>query len=291
MLWVLFGLGAAFMAAIMPLLQERYKVDSFALACWVKVVTVSAALPFVLWWGLPTQPLFYVLVAGTAVLYSISDVIYFRAAATVGAGVLTRLLPVTVIGTFFLWFLVQPSLLHSYLAAPWVSGGIVLVLCFAVYCAMHLKQCTVTMQALRIIWPLLLVAVIGPLLAKPALGMAPQPQVVPAYMLVQGLMMLACWLAYGLVKKRHSLALVWARPTALIGLQVGLASALCALCKSHAYIYADNPAYANMLLFTDSVFVLLIYKILGRKNDSNVWAGMGIVAAAALLVLLKSQIN
>lgn len=288
MLWVLFAMGAALGSALMPLAQERFKVHSYVLACWIKVVTVVLALPFVLLWGLPDNPNFYLLIAATAVIYSISDVIYFRVAADVGAGVLTRLLPAAVIGTFFLWFLVDPALLATYAAQPLISAGIVVAVLAAAFFAMQLKKCAVSWRAVRMLWPVLIAAAIGPLFAKPALGMAPQAQAVAAYMLIQSAMMLCCWAAYGAVRRPVPMATFFSVNALRTGALIGALSTVCVVCKCYAFIYADHPAYPTILIFTDSVWVLLFYKLLGRPNDANVWAGMGIVGAATALVFFKA---
>lgn len=287
MLWVIFALGAAFTAALMPLLQEHHKVDGLVLAFWVKAVSVIIALPLALYWGLPEQPMFYVLIAVTGVMYSISDVIYYRAAAEVGAGVLTRLLPASVIGTFFLWFIVDPSLLDKYASQPLVSLGILASLLLAAYFAMQLKKCEVSLKAVRIIWPLLAAAAIGPLFAKPALSMAEQPQVIAAYMLVQGVIMMLCWSGYWLLRRPTTWDTVISLQAIKVGAVIGIASGICVVLKCYAYIFADNPAYPNILIFTDSVWELLLYKIMGRPNNSNVSAGLGIVVAATALVFFR----
>jgi hypothetical protein len=39
---------------------------------------------------------------------------------------------------------------------------------------------------------------------------------------------------------------------------------------------------------TDALWILLFYRAIGKKDDSKIWAGLGIVGCAAALALVKS---
>ncbi|MCK5373795.1 MAG: hypothetical protein KAJ40_00775 [Alphaproteobacteria bacterium] len=47
----------------------------------------------------------------------------------------------------------------------------------------------------------------------------------------------------------------------------------------------ENPAYVTMIGLTASLWVLLFYKITGRKETADIWSGLGIVACVAILVM------
>ncbi|MCK5519104.1 MAG: hypothetical protein KAI61_06795, partial [Alphaproteobacteria bacterium] len=76
--WEVYGLLAASLSALMMLMQERMKVDGFSLALWCKVACVITAFPFVLAHGLPSNPMFYFLLGIQALVFTISDVIFYR---------------------------------------------------------------------------------------------------------------------------------------------------------------------------------------------------------------------
>lgn len=119
--WSIFGLSAATLSAAMMLSQEKLKIDGFALAIWCKIACVIFTFPFVLAQGLPTNPLFYVFLGIQACMFAVNDVILFRNIPTLGAGIISRLMPITIILGFLLWFAIDPSLFSKYAAHPVIS--------------------------------------------------------------------------------------------------------------------------------------------------------------------------
>jgi hypothetical protein len=51
---------------------------------------------------------------------------------------------------------------------------------------------------------------------------------------------------------------------------------------------AEHPAYLSVILFTDALWIVLIHRVTGRRDSSNIWAGLGIVACAVALIVVKS---
>ena len=288
--WAILALLAALCSAILPLVQERVKVDGLALAYMVKLVTVFVTLPLMLANGLPDSWAFYLLLALSSGMYCVSDAIYFRAVVTEGAGIVARLLPVPVIGTFFLWFLVDPSLIGSYLARPLVSCAILAVISAAAFFAVRLKKCPVTTRAARAIWFLLVAATVGPVMSKMIFATTPAKVALPAYLCLQSVMMVGFWTLHGLARGHgpQLKARLLDRRVIVAGIVTGLISAAMIALKNYAYTLTDNPAYPNVLYFTDSVWILLIYKAMGRRSDGDIRAGLGMVACAAALVILKA---
>ena len=99
-LWAVFGLISATLSAGVFLVQERFKLDGFVMAFWNKVTAIVIMLPLVIYMGAPDNPQFYLLLCAQAMLWVVSDVIFFNAIPKVGAGVVSRLLPVSTIATF-----------------------------------------------------------------------------------------------------------------------------------------------------------------------------------------------
>lgn len=287
-MWALFGLISASFSAGMMLVQERLKVEGFAIAFWAKMACIILMLPFALYFGLPDNPVFYMLVGAQAVLWAISDVIFFNAIARVGAGVVSRLLPLSIIATFCLWFLIEPSLLTTYLETPVRSALVFLTLCASVWFSMQLKQCPVSWQALRVIWFVLFAAVAGPLIFK-IIAQHTDIQRGPfSYTVVEAAFMVTLWLLYYAVKKPLPRAVMFSRRAIRAGFSVGFFMSLMVTSGFAAYLYVDNPGLLPAVKFTDTLIILLFYKMTGRKETANVWAGLGIVACAAVIIVLKS---
>ncbi len=287
-LWALFGLLSASLSAVMMLIQERLKVDGFAIAFWNKVACIVFMLPLALWFGLPNQPIFYALVIGQAFLWVISDVIFFNAVAKVGAGVVSRILPLSVILTFCLWFLFDPALLGVYLETPIRSALVCVTLCASVYFSMQLRDCPVSWQALRLIWFVVFAAVVGPLMFKLVAQHTDIQRGPFSYVVVEASVMVALWMIYYAIKKPLPRTVMLSPSAIKAGFMVGSVSSLMVASNFAAMFYVDNPGLVPAVKFTDTLLIMLFYKATGRKETANVMAGLGIVACAAIIILLKA---
>lgn len=290
-LWAFFGLGAAALSALMMLLQERLRVNGFALACWNKIACSLVMLPFVLLYGLPHNPLFYLYLGAGAVMYAVSDVIFFNGITKASAGTVARLLPSATILSFLLWFAVRPELLQKYLASPVIFALIFLTLYLSAFFAGRLKKCAVTMQAMRTVWFVIFAATVGPLLAKLVTAQADPGQGPFAYVFCEALMMLALWSVYALIRRPLPFAEMVSGETVKKGLLIGTVMAGVVLLNVSAYYNVDNPAYIPAIKALDSVMILAFYKLTGRTITGDIRSGLGIVACAAALIVLKAQVR
>lgn len=289
-LWAFWGMLIAVLSAAMMLLQEKFKVDGFAMAVWCKVACIIVTFPFVLIYGLPDNPLFYLFLSFQAVLYAISDVVLFRAIPVVGAGVISRLFPVTIILSFLLWFAVDPALIPQYLDRPLISLSILAVLALTAYFSMSLRRCEVSMNAVRLLWFALFANILGPINAKLVVNNAALEQGPFAFTFVEAWMMIALWLLYWRAAKPITAAAFFKKECWQGGLVVGSVMAAMVMAFMVAFYHVDNPGYISAIKLLDAVVILGAHKLLGKQDGSNVYAGLGIVACAIALIVLKSQI-
>ena len=288
--WAIFGLVSAVLTAAMMLMQERMKVEPFALAFWCKAACVIALFPLVLVYGLPPDPMFYVWIAPTAVIFAVADVMLFRHLPEIGAGVISRLLPLTVIIGFFLWFAIDSSSIANYAAHPVTSALIVAALCSAAFFSMRLRKCTVSMKAVRLLWFVLCANVAGPLLTKVATGYAPPLQGGIAYTFVQALMMIILWLAYLFIAKPMPASSLLKKHAWQRGLGIGAIMAVGVTIYVMSLYFVDNPGYVSALRLVNTVIIVAAHRLMGKQDDSDMASGFGIVASAAALILLKAQL-
>jgi hypothetical protein len=147
------------------------------------------------------------------------------------------------------------------------------------------------METLRAIWFVIFAATVGPLLAKLNTLYADIGQGPYAYVFFQALMMMALWLAYLGVKKPIPATIFFSRHSWQCGLLIGSVSAILVLMKVFTFYYIDNPAYLPALMCLDSVMILGFYRLRGLKREGDIISGLGVVACAALLIVLKAQIR
>jgi hypothetical protein len=289
-LWAVFGLGTAVLSAAMMLMQERLKVNGYALAFWIKAACIIVTFPFVIIHGVPDAPMFYFYLVLTSILYAISDVVFFSAIPKTSAGAVSRLIPSASVLGFLLWFLIDPELFKKYLGHPEISAAIFTVLCLFAFFAFRLKKCTVTMQTFRDIWFVIFAATVGPPLTKLTTYYVDMEQARYAYVFFQSLMMMALWLTYLFIRKPVPLGTFFARATWQPGMLIGIVASAMILTKFTSYYYVDNPAYIPAMIALDSVIILAVYKVWGKKAEGDIKSGLGLVACAAALIVLKAQI-
>lgn len=289
-LWALLGLSAAFLSTAIPLIQERMKADGFAVAFWVKAAAVLLSLPFALYFGLPSDWKFYAVISVTALLWCVSDVLYFRGVAQVGAGIVSRLLPSAVLISFVVWFLIRPELLQQYAAHPLPAAAMALIIVLATLFATLLHRDPVSWQGVRLVWFVIFAACVGPIIEKLSLGYAPAREAPFGFMFAQGSIMLALWLIYYLIRKPIPYSVLMSKQSLVTGAAIGSIGTAVLYLKTTALMMTEHPAYLSVLLFTDALWILLVYRVTGRKDDSNVWAGLGIVFCAIALILVKTLV-
>lgn len=288
LLWISLGLLAALASTGIPLVQEKHKGHPFSVAVWIKIGVVCLTLPFVVYFGLPDNPNFYIFAAISGLIWSISDVIYFRTVSEVGAGVVSRLLPSAILLSFLGWFLFDPALLTKYITNPLQGFGALAVICAASFFAMNLKSCPVSAKGFKRIWFVILAAAIGPLVEKVSMGNTPKAQTPFAFVLIQALMMLGFWGLFALIKRPCSMAVFRDVTSWKTGLLISIFVTFALCLRFTALQYVEHPAFLSVLLFTDALWIIAYYRLTGRRDDSKVWAGLGIVGCAAALVLVKS---
>lgn len=289
--WAYLGLGTAVLAALMMLMQEKMKVEGFALAFWCKVSCVVVTLPFVLYYGLPSDLRFYLWLIPQSLLFAVADVVMFRSLPIVGAGVVSRLLPSTVVLGFFLWFAVAPEEIKLYIDRPVIGSVIVVVLCGAAFFAMRLRKCAVSMQALRMLWFVLFANAISPIMAKITTRYATVAQGAFGFTFIEALMMIAMWAVWLAAAKPVPVSALIEKQTWQRSLPIGVVTAALVVVFVTSYYYIDNPGYVSAVQLVYAPLIMAAHKWMGKKDDSDVFAGLGIVACAMALIVLKAQMG
>ncbi len=286
-LWAAFGLLTAVLSSTQLLLQEKFKAPPYPTAFWNKAACAIIMVPFVLKTGLPTNPVFYALLSAQALMWVVSDVVLLKGVNEVGAGVVARLLPIGTIVSFFLWFAIDRPLALSYAASPLRSSAIVLVFCLSAFFAWNLRKCVITRKGVRVIWFTLLAAVVGSLTTKIITQQTAMDTGIYGYVFAEALIMMAMWLVYFFLKKPVPAAVMFGKPSIKAGLIIGCASGFTIAAYLYALYHVDNPAYVLAVRHLNAVMIFFFYRATGRPNEGRIWAGLGIVACAAGLIVLR----
>lgn len=289
MMWLALALLASVAQAFIPLIQEKWKVETLPLVFWMRVMIATALLPVVIFvTGVPSSPLFYVMMAASAVLFSVSDIVYFNQVKVYGAGMISRILPVSAVLSFVSWFAVDPVLLKTYLVQPWPFAAIMWCVAFAAFCAVMLKKSPVSWAALKSVWIVIVAAVLAPILAKLIVGQTTFHEGPYAYALFECIFVASFYGLYGSTQKTLTSEKLQNPLIIKAAFFIALAWLAQHVLKSYAYQLVDNPGFVVVILFLDAVWITVLYFFLKKREGKDVFWGLGLVASAIGLVALKA---
>jgi len=296
--WAIFALLSAAFTASLLVTNQYMRQPGHVLVFWLRVFVVMLLTPFMPHLPLPHDPVFYVTVVCTMLAGTFADIRALNVSAAFGAGVVSRVQPVTVIGAFFLWFLFDPSLLRAYAARPWNTAAVLAALLGCVYFAMRLNRCDVTRRALIAMAPALAGYTLTTVLNKFAMGRGQVEGTVFGYMYVQSVAAVFAVGGYIVWREREKGREKRAetdRPSWVTKRLAG-ASLLAALLwitsmtwKNYAMAFTPNPSYVGALMLTAPVFIVLFYRVVKFKEEADVASGMGIVFCAVVLALAAAH--
>lgn len=285
-LWVGLAVIAAVGTAAIALVSEYQKHPTVARLFWLRAISFAALLPVACFVEWPTNPVFYWCIFGLSVLICGSDALYYGSAKDHGAGVTTRIEPLSVLMTFVAWCAMTPSLIADYLFKPFVSAGIIACFMAAGFFALRLRHCEVSFTVMKKLAPVIVTMAFVSILGKMAMdaGVHPMDTAI-VYIVVQCAMMVVFYGAASIFVPKFTGSL---RPNAAM-LGSAAAMAVCSVIhiatKNIAYTYVPNPAYVTVLGLTAPLFVAVYYHLRGRVDDTDKWAGFGIVISSIFLIV------
>lgn len=282
----LLSLLATVAAAGMTLVNEWAKQPGAALLVWRGLIPPLLLAPCVTLIGWPENPLFYLYIALGAGFAALFDGLNFAVAARYGAGVATRLMPVSVWLILLGWAVIVPASLLPFLSEPVRGAAALLALAALVWGASRLRKSAIDRAAITLFWPALPAAAIVQILNKLAMDLEPSLDAALAYAAFQsGLMAL---FGFGFLLRHGGAGAV----RRLFSGKLLFASALVAgfliahlLAKNLAFIRVDNPTWVTAILLSAPLFVLGVYRLIGRREAADWRSGLIVVAATAILIL------
>lgn len=286
-LWFTLALGSSVSAALGMYMHQRLNGSTFASCVWLKILAVIIATPVLIKSGLPESPTFYTATAGAALIWCVNDIIYFRNVTTHGAALLSRLAPIGIILAFVVWFFIKPELLGKYLEDPVRFALVCLTLAFAVLCSVLLRHCPVSWKALKSIWFVLLAVPAGSILMKIAADHAPKAQGVFGYVGLEAALMLCFYAVILTFTRRTAVKEIFSFQGLKTGGIIGALLIVGIILRTSAYQHVDHPAFVIMISMLDVVWLMILTRLSGWKDNSDKIAGLGIVIAALCLAILK----
>lgn len=287
--WWAHGLISSFCGAGFLLVNQQFKMRASTLMLWRGFGVALAYVPLAMMVPWPTNPVFYVATVTMGIIVSFFDKMCLESSAKFGAGVTSRLLPLGVWLTFFLYLFVDPTHARALLANPAQAGGIIGAMALGIGAIFFLRKDVVSVAAFKFMAPALVMVGLIDVINKIAMTSSPNPL---SGAFVYGLIMS---ITIGVVtvvrrrffeEKRVDFMQSFARRVFKGGLLVVMFIVLGMINKNIAMFYTPNPAYVSVLALSSPLWIALYNKLTGHKDKANIWAGFLFVFSAALLILL-----
>jgi hypothetical protein len=285
--WILFAIIAAVFAGGFYLINQYLRQPGHLLVFWMRFLAVLFLTPVVMRLRLPEDPRFYLTVLITVFVGTFSDIRSFNASAKFGGGVVARVQPLTVWGTFLLWFAFDPKLINGYFEHPVNAAFILLALGGCVYFSMRLNRCQITRAAFVYMLPALVGYTLTNALNKYAMMHGPLEGAVYGYMYAQSLIAVVAIGIYSLIhESRKKDKPTWMTKEMAVAALLATLTWICHMIyKNYSMAFTPNPGYQGALILTSPVFIAIFYHFAKHKEEADVKSGMGIVACAILLAL------
>ncbi len=290
-LWPFLSVIAAIVLCGNLLVSQIYKIPGQYLVVGLRLLVLIVSLPIVFFIPAPDDLRFYIAVGLNGIIAGFSDIQTFNVAAKHGGGVVSRVLPFQIFIIFIMWLILHPEIIQEYIARPLNSAGILVALAGCVYFSSHMRKCSISNDAMKsLIFPLFGYA-IGFVLAKYAFDHSPFHSGVYYYILFQTVVQLPCLLACGLISDKPFIKIDLRQLfTKTIFITAGFIFVfwmIHMIAKNYANTLTPNPSYVAALVLTTPVWMLIIYKIMGHREDANAKAGIGLTISAILLSILN----
>jgi hypothetical protein len=271
----------------MALVNDHFRLAPLKLTVWRGFGPFLALTPFMFLVELPDSPVFYAATIATSFLAGYGDTKGFEAARRFGAGLLSRLRPLSLWPIFLIWLVLEPARLRHLAEAPLRAAATLAALGLLVYGARHLRRCAVSREAFLFLSPVLAAGVAVDILNKTAMDHAPLLGGIVAYGWIQGLLIGLSGLAVLAKKGDPPLPRLFSRHATTAGAALCVILLVNTACKNTAMQLTPNPAYVTGFGFLAPFWVLIVYRLTGRKEAANVGAGLIVLGATALLALAQ----
>ncbi len=293
--WWSFALIQALFTGAMVVMAHKYGVAGVRLIHMRSVVLSLFLSPILFLAPLPSDPAFYIGAIGIGVLGSIADSLVFASSAIYGAGATSRLLPMSIVGSFVFWFLFEPSQMTLYMAKPLIGVGIVLALLLSMYAISSMRKGggESGAGAFKMLLPAVMIYAVCDSLNKISIDTIELGWGNLYFIFFLCITMAFTTGVYMKLRKQRLYRV--ARLESALFWKVGLVMATLYLCamlgRTTAMFFTINPAFASVIGLSVPIWVLF-YNIMIKSDDAyaNIGATFLFVLAASLLIVLSGLI-
>lgn len=290
-LWWLLALLGSCLIGVIIYINEVFKMPSSLLMIYRGCVVSLLLLPFIPFFTLPTDPIFWILSAIQGLLIAYSDKRTFLCSRIYGGEIVGSLRPFSVAMVFVVWWFVSPIQLLEMLKEPVQFCMIVLCMVGITYSLIIANTGKVTKDAFKELLPALILFAVVDINNKYINTLGSVVGIYSSafcYCFTTGLF---AGLPNAITFFRHrDWRLVFAPRYVIGGLLMSLSIITVNFLKTPAMIYAPNPAYVSAIMAAFPVWIVAWNSIYYRLKGAEEFPHCNFKAVLLLLISIVTLI-
>lgn len=294
MSWVAFSVAASLIGAVLAQANHVLQLRGAMMVLTRAVFAVLVVSPLVVKIEWPTDPHFYMYMAGGVLSLFVGDMVLFDAARKLGGRLASIFLPIKIYVAFIIWALIDPSFLQGFVGRPIIAMGVLFCLGLTGLAMAGIKRSDTAWPAMKMVFPVGIAFGLADIFIK--LGLrdtnAAETSLLFVFMMNMAHIPMAYWfLKYRPIKKEEwpdtvvDLPFLNRRRVLIGGILVGGLSVLISYCINMGIGLSPNPGYVGALTLLTVVW-LSIYNRLRGIDDRASFREVGLLVASSAGIIL-----
>jgi hypothetical protein len=279
------------------LINQQLKARPSVMMVWRGSILAVFASPLMFFVDAPTNPKVYLISISMGFLMAYLDNRMFTSAAKYGAGVTSRIFPISMIISFVLWLLINPNDFEVLKGEPYKMVGILSCLSVALGAIFFMRKDPITKEAILFLLPTVFVISFVDVMNKSLMVLIEYKAIIYHICLASFVAGLLNFVVY--LKENRSLDMekenkgipmetLFSKNSVKAGGLAVLLVFIVMLFKGYSMQHTPNPAYVSAIGYTSPLLILAFNKIKGIKDEASVKAGLVLVASIICMVILVS---
>tara|TARA_R110000868_G_scaffold189695_2_gene433018 strand:+ start:61314 stop:62195 length:882 start_codon:yes stop_codon:yes gene_type:complete len=288
--WWLFALMQPVGFAGVSLISQHYKLPGTSLAMMRASFVVLCLLPILPFVELPTASIFFYATLTSAALAFVADSIMINSFSKFGAGVTSRLLPISPLFGFVVWAALNPESFTQLAERPLLATGLISSLLVCVYAIGLLSKCEVSKSAFFYLLPVIGIYGLLDVMNKMAQDNSGFWSGIIWYTFL-----LSCGsviIGIGLNVKKKMLKETITNPLILKAGFILACFYLFAMSgRNISMVYTSNPAYTSIIAGGTPLLIVLYHKLFKIEEKANVLAGIIFAVSVFAMIYLATLLQ
>ncbi len=287
MLWAFYGLIHSLARAAFTETGRVFGVDAWHLTFWhafFAVVILVPLMPFMAW---PADGHFYFAAAIVALMTTVGTVMHLSLSAQKSGRVSSIYMPLEAIAACLIWILIVPDVFQAHVDDLWMSAVVVLALLLSTAALLRIRPSDINWTTFSVVAPVGVTYAVAGVVTKIVM---PEENVLPvalSYVLVSYVVM-ACAMGVVLLLKKKAGPDLMKTDLIRAGLLTGVFSGMAYATFVSSVALAPNPGYTSAMAMLLPVWLVVLHKITGVKDQANPLAALLIAFSLFVLVMVVS---